>query len=315
VCRGKYDALLCDECVAIIVDLSVYLSLFLCLSIYVSLSLSFSIYLSSLSLFLSVSLLLSLSLSLSLALSLSPSLSLSIYLYLSLSLCLPSPFLIFHLAVTLALTTTSSLTPPSFPSCQASVSLEEWLWTVRRGTYVLVVRVLWYDVCGMMECVWCDDVCVCDWCAMLWYNVLCCHPPSLRFSLHPFTLPHPTTPLSSLSPPFLSLTSSHLLSSLSPPLLLSHLILSYQFAHPSHSRTYAEKSTYHTLNLFKNDVAGNLLRGRGWVLSRSIAEVCHLLSSFFSLPSALFSLLTAGCSVLAVSCSLFLNRFLLAVHC
>ena len=33
-----------------------------------------------------------------------------------------------------------------------------------------------------------------------------------------------------------------------------------------------EKSTYHTLNLFKNDVAGNLLRGRGWVLTESVSK-------------------------------------------
>jgi len=30
-----------------------------------------------------------------------------------------------------------------------------------------------------------------------------------------------------------------------------------------------EKGVYHTLNLFKNDVAGNLLRGRGWILNES----------------------------------------------
>ena len=33
-----------------------------------------------------------------------------------------------------------------------------------------------------------------------------------------------------------------------------------------------EKSTYHTLNQFKNDVAGNLLRGRGWVLTDTIGR-------------------------------------------
>lgn len=32
-----------------------------------------------------------------------------------------------------------------------------------------------------------------------------------------------------------------------------------------------EKGIYHTLNLFKNDVAGNLLRGRAWVLSNRIS--------------------------------------------
>ena len=34
-----------------------------------------------------------------------------------------------------------------------------------------------------------------------------------------------------------------------------------------------EKSTYHTLNLFKNDVAGGLLRGRGWVKTESMSTV------------------------------------------
>ena len=33
-----------------------------------------------------------------------------------------------------------------------------------------------------------------------------------------------------------------------------------------------EKSVYHTLNLFKNDVASNLLRGRGWVLTESVGK-------------------------------------------
>ncbi|RYH14284.1 V-type ATPase 116kDa subunit family protein [archaeon] len=33
-----------------------------------------------------------------------------------------------------------------------------------------------------------------------------------------------------------------------------------------------EKGIYHTLNLFKNDVAGNLLRGRGWILSESVTK-------------------------------------------
>ena len=31
-----------------------------------------------------------------------------------------------------------------------------------------------------------------------------------------------------------------------------------------------EKGIYHTLNLFKNDVAGNLLRGRGWILTDKV---------------------------------------------
>lgn len=31
-----------------------------------------------------------------------------------------------------------------------------------------------------------------------------------------------------------------------------------------------EKSIYHTLNLFKNDVASNLLRGRGWILTDKV---------------------------------------------
>jgi V-type H+-transporting ATPase subunit a len=33
-----------------------------------------------------------------------------------------------------------------------------------------------------------------------------------------------------------------------------------------------EKGIYHTLNLFKNDVARNLLRGRGWILTDSIPQ-------------------------------------------
>lgn len=33
-----------------------------------------------------------------------------------------------------------------------------------------------------------------------------------------------------------------------------------------------EKGIYHTLNLFKNDVARNLLRGRGWILTASIPQ-------------------------------------------
>lgn len=33
-----------------------------------------------------------------------------------------------------------------------------------------------------------------------------------------------------------------------------------------------EKSVYHTLNLFKNDVARNLLRGQGWILTQSMHE-------------------------------------------
>ena len=33
-----------------------------------------------------------------------------------------------------------------------------------------------------------------------------------------------------------------------------------------------EKSIYHTLNLFKNDVARNLLRGRGWILTSAIPQ-------------------------------------------
>lgn len=33
-----------------------------------------------------------------------------------------------------------------------------------------------------------------------------------------------------------------------------------------------EKGMYHTMNLFKNDVAGNLLRGRGWILSDHVSK-------------------------------------------
>lgn len=38
-----------------------------------------------------------------------------------------------------------------------------------------------------------------------------------------------------------------------------------------------EKSVYHTLNLFKNDVAGNLLRGRGWILNESLPQAKSIL--------------------------------------
>ena len=33
-----------------------------------------------------------------------------------------------------------------------------------------------------------------------------------------------------------------------------------------------EKGIYHTLNLFKNDIASNLLRGRGWILTTSLPQ-------------------------------------------
>jgi V-type H+-transporting ATPase subunit a len=36
--------------------------------------------------------------------------------------------------------------------------------------------------------------------------------------------------------------------------------------------TRREKGIYHTLNLFKNDVAGNLLRGRGWILTSTFGK-------------------------------------------
>jgi V-type H+-transporting ATPase subunit a len=38
-----------------------------------------------------------------------------------------------------------------------------------------------------------------------------------------------------------------------------------------------EKSVYHTLNLFKNDVAGNLIRGRGWILNESLPQAKTIL--------------------------------------
>ena len=52
-----------------------------------------------------------------------------------------------------------------------------------------------------------------------------------------------------------------------------------------------EKSIYHTLNMFKNDVAGNLLRGRGWILDNKVNETrAALKRAYISLklvPSAL----------------------------
>lgn len=49
-----------------------------------------------------------------------------------------------------------------------------------------------------------------------------------------------------------------------------------------------EKGIYHTLNLFKNDVAGNLLRGRAWVLSSKVRKAYAVLRkahSALSLPN------------------------------
>lgn len=40
-----------------------------------------------------------------------------------------------------------------------------------------------------------------------------------------------------------------------------------------------EKNIYHSLNLFKNDVAGNLLRGRGWILTSSLNSARQLLKN------------------------------------
>jgi V-type H+-transporting ATPase subunit a len=55
-----------------------------------------------------------------------------------------------------------------------------------------------------------------------------------------------------------------------------------------------EKSIYHTLNLFKNDVAGNLLRGRGWILSDKVKTARNAIKrSYMSLnlnPSALMEI-------------------------
>jgi V-type H+-transporting ATPase subunit a len=52
-----------------------------------------------------------------------------------------------------------------------------------------------------------------------------------------------------------------------------------------------EKGIYHTLNLFKNDVAGNLLRGRGWILTDKVKSARNAIKrSYMSLnlqPSAL----------------------------
>jgi hypothetical protein len=122
-----------------------------------------------------------------------------------------------------------------------------------------------------------------------------------------------------LSPPTSSLRSSQHLSLFLTLLPLYPHIFSLLPPPPTHThthpRTYTEKSTYHTLNLFKNDVAGNLLRGRGWVLSRSIVEVRQLFIYF--LPYLSLSLcLPLSLSVciplsLYVSPSLSLTHFLL----
>eukprot|EP01040_Poterioochromonas_malhamensis_P002388 gene2388-2535_t len=55
--------------------------------------------------------------------------------------------------------------------------------------------------------------------------------------------------------------------------------------------TRREKGVYHTLNLFKNDVAGNLLRGRGWILSsqlnRARAVIKRAQTSMNLVPTAM----------------------------
>lgn len=52
-----------------------------------------------------------------------------------------------------------------------------------------------------------------------------------------------------------------------------------------------EKAIYHTLNLFKDDVAGNLLRGRGWILTSKAGEARAALRRAYTslklVPSAL----------------------------
>lgn len=59
-----------------------------------------------------------------------------------------------------------------------------------------------------------------------------------------------------------------------------------------------EKALYHTLNLFKNDVAGNLLRGRAWILTDKVKEARGVLRrAYLSLnltPSALLERVPEG---------------------
>ncbi len=61
-----------------------------------------------------------------------------------------------------------------------------------------------------------------------------------------------------------------------------------------------EKGVYHTLNLFSNDVASNLLRGRGWILKKSFNKAAHSLKqahiSMNLAPNALFEVLPANFS-------------------
>lgn len=59
-----------------------------------------------------------------------------------------------------------------------------------------------------------------------------------------------------------------------------------------------EKGIYHTLNLFKNDVAGNLLRGRGWILSDSVQKARNAIKrahiSMNLVPTAMLEVVTEG---------------------
>ena len=201
------------------VTLSLLISLFLSLALSLSLSLSLSIYLYFPSLSLSISFSLSLSLSL---------LSLSIYLYLSISISLSSLSL-------------SYLPPRGDTSTDyyllINTSFFPFVSGVRQsGGMAVDCEEGYVRTCSTCAVILCNVMCV-EWWYVWWdgmgCDVICCtaissaiafstfSPPSssfsspLRLSLHPYTLPHPTTPLSSLSLPLLS-----------PPLLLSPLILS-----------------------------------------------------------------------------------------
>lgn len=59
-----------------------------------------------------------------------------------------------------------------------------------------------------------------------------------------------------------------------------------------------EKGIYHTLNLFKSDVASNLLRGRGWILTASMNKARNAIKrahlSMNLVPTAMLEVVTEG---------------------
>lgn len=61
-----------------------------------------------------------------------------------------------------------------------------------------------------------------------------------------------------------------------------------------------EKSVYHTLNLFKADVAGRLMRARGWIANDSISAARHAIDDAHTLlslpPNALLEVVSPGVS-------------------